>query len=204
MDRQTIALIFQEGGRFITELIRTRPFKRPETVKQQPTAVIEQPPEVTKTGEGKASSVEAGVACVPCCNDHFSVCSGLISDEAIRMARRTGMQNDEIIGRINHCEDQLNAMEREDLSVEKIASLPGWEKEIAIYAQNQGAAIRHKLEGVTSVDDLEDVALQIKEARIKIGKDYFKGRLAHMSEVEKTEAGRRALEKLEEDLTNEQ
>lgn len=66
MDRQTIALIFQEGGKFITELIRTRPFKRPEPAR--PVAVEEQPPEVVKTTtvteEGKASSIEAG--CVPC------------------------------------------------------------------------------------------------------------------------------------------
>lgn len=68
MDRQFIAVLFQEGGKLVTELIRNRPLKRPRSaiVAQQSVMVEEQPPEVAETPakEGKASSIESG--CVPC------------------------------------------------------------------------------------------------------------------------------------------
>jgi hypothetical protein len=124
--------------------------------------------------------ISSGTACIPCCIDHYSTCAGLISDEAIRMVRRQGIENQEIINRILSCRSQLNAMEREDLSVEKIAELPDWEKEIAILAQNESAVIRHKLSEVKSVEDLESVAIQIKNDYKEIGRSWLKGRIAHM------------------------
>jgi len=109
----------------------------------------------------------------------------------MRMVRRKGI-NDEIVRRILRCSDQLNAMEREDLSVEKMAYLPDWERQIAIYAQNEGAKVRHKLDSIKSADDLEDVALQIKTARDKIGMEWHKGRLAQMGPEEKQSIHERA------------
>lgn len=197
MNAQIIAVIFQEGGKLLSEIIRNRPPRRKEAIEKPPQVMFDEEP-LEKPGESKATSVEAGIACLPCINNHFSVCSGLISDEALRMARRHGI-GDEEISRVNKCLDQLNAMEREDLAVDKIKALPDWEKDLAIYAQNESASIRHKLENLTSVDDLEDAAVKIKEARTKIGKDYFKGKLARMPKEQKRELAEKTVSKLLEE-----
>jgi len=115
-----------------------------------------------------------GTACVTCSINHLSACAGLLSDEAIRFARREGVTSEEVIRRISRCQDQLNAMEREDLAVEKVAQLPDWEKKLAIEAQNKSAEIRHKLENISSIEDLENVALEIKTVRDELGKKWFK------------------------------
>ena len=195
MDRQTIALIFQEGGRFITELIRTRPFKRPETVR--PVIVEEQPPKVaeTITEEEKASSIEAG--CVPCAIGHFGTCSGLLN-EAMRFAKKDGVGSSEVIDRVNMCLDELNAMERVDLRPEMITDLPDWEKELANGALTASRATRHGLEGLTDGNDLEKVAASTQTARTEIGRKWFKERMARMPKEEKEKLAEKAIEKLEE------
>jgi len=196
LDRQTIALIFQEGGRFITELIRTRPFKRPETVR--PVIVEEQPPKVaeTITEEGKASSIEAG--CVPCAIGHFGTCSGLLN-EAMRFAKKDGVGSSEVIDRVNMCLDELNAMERVDLRPELITDLPDWEKELANRALTASRATRHGLEELTTGNGLEKVAASTQKARTEIGRGWFKERLARMPKEEKEKLAERAIEKLEEE-----
>lgn len=201
MNNQVVAIIIQEGTRFIAEIIKSRPRKRPtvqppvqpEIKETETAATIKEADEVVADKQPG----QEGTACIPCVNGHFSVCSGLISDEAIRMARRHGI-GDEEISRINKCLDQLNAMEREDLAVDKLDKLPQWEKDLAIYAQSESASIRHSLETLTSVDDLETVALKIKSTRMKIGQVFFKEKLSHMTEEEKKELAEKALEKLEE------
>jgi len=179
MNVQLVSVLIAEGGKLVSSLLATRPRHRQE--QSFPEIVEVTPPE---TSQGTAEKAEEGTACLPCINSHFSVCSGLISDEALRMARRHGI-GDEEIRRINKCLDQLNAMEREDLAIEKIKDLPPWEKEIAIYAQNESADIRHGLETLTSVDDLEKVAIRIKDSRIRIGSRWFKGKLARLTPEEK-------------------
>lgn len=178
MKTEIVAVILQVGGKICSDLLRLRSHS-PKQISEAPSSPSPpaEPAEVTEEiGDDK---IEKGTACLPCINGHFSVCSGLISDEALRMARRHGITHEEI-SRINKCLDQLNAMEREDLSIDKIEALPQWEKELAIYAQNESAAIRHKLEHLNSVDDLEDAALRIKVSRTKIGQEYFRGKLSHL------------------------
>lgn len=155
-----------------------------ETTKEQKlkfkaaSIAIEAVDEELKKVEEEKEEVTEGTACVPCCADHFSTCAGILSDEAVRMSRRKGITDSEVIKRILNCGSQLNAMEREDLAVEKIARLPKWEKDIAIYAQNKGAEIRHKLNSIESVEDLETIGIELKRARDKIGSEYIRGRLS--------------------------
>lgn len=193
MNIQLVAVMIQEGTRFVAEIIRSRPHTRPgkADVPKAPTTK-----EATKVVTEQQTKQE-GTACIPCVNGHFSVCSGLISDEAIRMARRHGIGNEEI-SRINKCLDQLNAMEREDLAVDKLDKLPQWEKDLAIYAQAESAGIRHSLETLTSVDDLETVALKIKRTREKIGLTFFKEKLSRMPKEEQKQLVKQALTKIEE------
>jgi len=144
----------------------------PTLTEAEPAVSMEKTPSMQQESE-----VSKGVACIPCASDHFSTVAGLISDEAVRMARRSGIQDQEVVRRILRASDQLNAMEREDLSVEKIAKLPAWEKELAVLAQSESAKIRHKLNEVKSVEDLEAVAAEVVAAREKIGQEYFKRKL---------------------------
>lgn len=199
MDKGIIATLFQQGGQLLTEFIKSRPPKRMKVEQkvEQAITVVEQP-EVTAPQaviEGKASSVEAG--CVPCAIGHFGTCSGLLN-EAMRFAKKDGMSSSEVIDRVNICLDELNAMERVDLRPEMIINLPDWEKELANKSLTESRATRHSLEGLTTVDDLEKVTANTQTARNKIGRGWFKERLARMPKEEKGELVKRAIEKLEE------
>ncbi len=203
MDYQTKALICQEGGKLLTELIRTRPRKRAAPALQESVPVVVeegQPPEVvevtTTAVEGeKASGIVAG--CVPCAIGHLGTCSGL-TNEAVRFAKKDGVQSGEVIDRVNMCLDELNAMERVDLRPEMIVNLTEWEKELANQALVASRSARHDLEGLTSVEGLEQAAANIQTTRTAIGRGWFQKRLASMPKGEKEKLVERAVEKLEE------
>lgn len=202
MDRQTVAFIIQEGSKFITELIRTRVPKRTGAITRQPVVVEEQAQEVaeettttTTAKEEKASSIASG--CVPCSLGHLSVCSGIIN-EAMRFARSDGIESNEVIDRVTHCLQELNSLEREDLTPEMTINLPSWEKELALEALKTSRATRHLLEGATTVDDLEKAAANTQTANTQIARKWFKQRLKNMSKGQKEELAEKAIEKLEE------
>lgn len=197
MNTNILAVFIQEGTKLFSDILRSRPPKRLEKpIPEESSQIIELTEEKVESTD-KPEKATDGTACIPCVNNHFSVCSGLISDEALRMARRKGI-GDEEIRRINKCLDQLNAMEREDLAIENIKGLSEWERDLAIYAQNESAGIRHTLESLTSVDDLEIAAIKINKARNKIGGEYFKKKLSNMPKEEKVKIAVKAIEKLEE------
>ena len=200
MDINTLVGLMRDGGSLLLSLMslrRSPEVKRPEVespeeaferLYRQPESTqklkqmaaqkaMEAVDEELQKVEQEKKQIARGTACLPCILDHVKTCAGIVSDEAVRMARRHGIGDSEVIKRILDCGSQLNAMEREDLSVEKIAELPKWEKDIAIYAQNKSAEIRHKLNDLRSADDLEKVAVDIKQARDKIGTDYIRRRL---------------------------
>lgn len=198
-----VSIIIQEGGRFVTELIRSRPSKRvsvaesllPVEIPKEPEEKLEET--LKKPTAEKATSVEAG--CVPCAIGHFGTCSGLLN-EAMRFAKKEGVESTEVIDRVNICLDELNAMERVDLRPEMIANLPEWEKELANRALTQSRATRHGLESLVSVDALEKVTASTQTARQEIGRDWFKERLARMSPDEKEKLAKKVVEKLEKEV----
>ncbi len=202
MDRQTIALLCQEGGKFITELIRTRVTRRAPAIARQPAVMEEQPQEVTEEviretttiEEGKASGIVAG--CVPCAIGHLGTCSG-VTNEAVRFAKTDGLQSAEVIDRVNMCLDELNAMERVDLRPAMIVNLTSWEKDLANQALVASRSVRHELEGLSSIDGLERAAANIQTTRTEIGRKWFKERLARMPTEEKQKLAEKAIEKLE-------
>ncbi len=200
MDRHTVALICQEGGKFITQLIMTRVPKRTPVITRQAVVVEEQAQEVVEETasieEGKASSIASG--CVPCSLGHLSVCTGIIN-EGMRFARSDGMESNEVIDRVTHCLQELNSLEREDLTPEMTINLPSWEKELAIEALNTSRATRHLLEGATTIDDLEKAAANTQTANTQIARKWFKQRLKNMSKGQKEELAGKAIERLEEE-----
>jgi len=195
-----LAMIFQEGGKIITGLLSTRSPK----LKTAPQPKSEHAPPAESQGalggdsleENNATSIKAG--CVPCAIGHFGTCTGLLN-ESMRFARSDGLGSNEVIDRVSHCLQELNAMEREDLTSEKIVNLPPWEKVLALEALEASRATRHLLEGITTENDLEKATADTQIASTKISRKWFKQRLDRMPKEEKVKLTQKAIEKLEED-----
>ncbi len=216
MKSEFLAMCFQYGGQIITALLKNRAPRRLPA----PALPLEEPPsveegisqEIDLSGSGMVSipldkeakavegagSIEAG--CVPCALGHISTCSGGLA-EAMRFARKDGMDSNQVIDRIGHCLEELNIMEREDLSPQKIASLPKWEKDLAVEALNVSRKMRHDLEGLSTestVDDLEQLAAGAQDSREYITRGWFKHKLTTMSGKEKSELVKKTIAELEE------
>jgi hypothetical protein len=182
MNSNTVAILLQEGGKFISQLLMIAP-RKPKTVETEsalPEPVISQeiPQEEQVEAiemESKAAGIEAG--CLPCSIGHLGTCSGLLN-EAMRFAKKDGIASGEVINRVNICLDELNALERVDLRPELIITLPEWQKSLAGEALAESRSTRHRLEGIASVDDLEQAAATLQKTRNDVGKAWFENRLA--------------------------
>jgi hypothetical protein len=126
----------------------------------------------------KATDIATG--CVPCSIGHLGTCSGLLN-EAMRFARKGGVESDEVISRINMCLDELNALERVDLRPELIHGLSPWERTLAEKALSLSRSLRHDLEGLSTLGSLEEIAAKTQGTRQEIGKGWFKGKLERMT-----------------------
>jgi hypothetical protein len=126
----------------------------------------------------KATDIATG--CVPCSIGHLGTCSGLLN-EAMRFARKDGIESGEVIERVNMCMDELNSLERVDLRPEMIVNLPEWEKTLAEKALNLSRTLRHNLEQLSNVSTLEKVSAETQATRQEIGKGWFQGRLSRMT-----------------------
>lgn len=152
----------------------------PEPVGERHESLREIAEEVRGTGD-------VATGCVPCSLSHFGTCSGLLN-EAIRFARKDGLESNEVLDRINKSLDELNTLERVDLDSEKIYALPPGEKEIAIKALNASRATRHALESLTTVDELEKVTADVQTIRKDIGRDWYRYRLSKIPKEKLSEA----------------
>ena len=213
MNRETIAQMFQMGGQVITTILRNRspkPMEPPtypivegtevEELDLSGSEMVEIP--LDKEGkaiEQKATSIEAG--CVPCAIGHLGTCTGVLN-EAMRFARSDGINSAEVIDRVSMCMDEISALERIDLRPEMLVSLPPWERKLANNVLNKSRGIRHRLEGLGNVSDLEDVAAETQTLRKEVGRAWFQQRLSKMSDKEKTDISKRVLQKLEEGQDN--
>lgn len=165
----------------------------PETAKTAPES--EETPESLPPSL-EVSQEKAGTACIPCSVNHLSTCSGLLS-EAMRFAREDGIDNHEVITRIGLCQDELNAMEREDLRPEKVIELNQQDKEFANKLLTGSRDLRHGLENLSSVDDLETISANAQRLRTDVGQSWLKRRLSRMSHKQKQAVVEKTLEKLE-------
>jgi hypothetical protein len=148
--------------------------------------------------QGSQGIVE-GTACIPCSQDHLSTCSGLLA-EALRFARKDGVESTEVISRVGLCRDELNAMERVDLRPELTAQLPEWERNIANGVLTGSRDLRHDMAEILNPDDLEKVAGRAQVLRRDIGEQWLKGRIANMSPEEKAKVKERAEQILDKEL----
>ncbi len=136
------------------------------------------PATVTETSAGGKAAAEIATACVPCAVGHFSTSSGLLK-EAVRF-KGEGIASPEILDRIAAVLEEQNALEREDLSPEKIQRLAGWEKAIAGEALSQSRQLRHRLESIQTIDELEQAAADTRAYYLKLSRQWYRGRFSKL------------------------
>lgn len=125
------------------------------------------------------SQIEAvATACVPCALGHFSTSAGLLN-EAVRF-KGEGIASDAILDRVAKVLEEQNTLERVDLTQEKIQSAPQWEREIAEEALNQSRSLRHRLENLSTIQQLEQAAADTESFYKKFNREWFKRRFAHL------------------------
>jgi len=141
---------------------------------------------------------DVATACVACSVGHWSTCSGLLN-EAMRFGKKDGMSN-EVIDRVNKCLDELNSLERIDLTPEKILNAPAWEKDLAETVLVQSRETRHKLETITNINEVEQLAADTEKFRRELGREWYKRRLSHLNPSDKKKIREKAHELVEEEL----
>jgi len=120
----------------------------------------------------KIEKEEKGTACLPCARHHFSTVSAALN-EALRFARSEGIKHPEVVKRIGIATDELNILERIDLSADNIAKLKEKEREVANWALIQARNLRHMIDAIRNVKDLEMAAAEAADVRTKYFKKLF-------------------------------
>jgi len=103
--------------------------------------------------EDTSQAQEIATACVPCALGHFSTSSGLLN-ECVRF-KEDGITSNEILDRVAKVLAEQNALERVDLTPEKLGRSPEWERKLAERALAESRRLRHILEGLESIEQLE-------------------------------------------------
>ena len=114
-------------------------------------------------------------ACLPCGLGHLSTSSALLN-EAMRF-KKDGLATPQVLDDIAQAIGELNALERIDLTPAKIDLLPDWEKEMANLALEKSRELRHKLESVQNMDDLEEISIDTEEFYKQLNRDWSVKRL---------------------------
>lgn len=100
-------------------------------------------------------------ACVPCAIGHFSTSARLLN-EAVRF-KKDGLVSPQVLDDIAASLGEQNALERIDLTPEKIRNLPEWEQDMATEALDKSRELRHRLETVKTMDELQNIAADTEE-----------------------------------------
>ena len=116
--------------------------------------------------------IEAGVSCLPCSRDHFSTVSGALG-EALRFARKEGVQHNEVQRRLGMALDELNMLERIDLSAESIKGLEGEDKKLAEWGLNSARDLRHRITQIRDTSSLEDTTAEASNIRTEFMKKLW-------------------------------
>jgi len=122
-------------------------------------------------------SVTEGVksACVPCAIGHFSTSATLLN-EAVRF-KKDGLTSPQVLDDIAQAIGEQNALERIDLTAAKIQTLPDWEKEMAETALEKSRDLRHMLESVQSMEELQSIAAVTEEFYKWLNREWASKRL---------------------------
>ena len=140
---------------------------------------------------GVSQMSAAGKACIPCGTDHFSTAAGLLN-EAKRFALEGGIEHPEVLDRIARAEDELNAFERVDGALDKVATLPPDEKALMDRMLIASRKIRHELKEISDTEALDKVGAEAMNARRDFRLEVFKRQFTSLSEAKKEELRKRA------------
>ena len=165
-----------------------------------PVLEVPQEPEIIAIPE----PTDIASACVPCALGHMSTSTGMLN-EAIRF-KKDGIASNEVLDRIAKTLEELNSLERVDLAPDKIEMLPPWEKTLANEALLKSREIRHKVEGIKAMNDLEKIAAETDRFYKKLNREWFKQRLSgkgitkgKLEEMKQT-AAQQAADKVEKEV----
>jgi len=122
-------------------------------------------------------SIQQGVksACVVCAIGHF-VTSSKFLNEAVRF-KKDGLASPQVLDDIAEAIGEQNALERIDLTPAKIETLPEWEKEMAEGALEKSRELRHRLETVANMIDLQKIAVETEEYFRYLNREWASKRL---------------------------
>ncbi|MBU0777983.1 hypothetical protein KKF82_06975, partial [Patescibacteria group bacterium] len=158
----------------------TAPTRTTESPKESPLpTTLPQPSE-----ESPRDEQDIATACVPCAIGHFAGSAKLLN-EAIRF-RDDGITSNQVLDDIAGAIGELNAMERVDLTPERLQKTPGWERAIADEALRESRKLRHRLEGISSMEEIEKVAADTESYFKKLNRQWYKGRFSNLG-AEKAE-----------------
>jgi hypothetical protein len=224
MDDILIATLITEGGKLLSEFMRSSQAGKRGVVEVQWPEIPEQLPNFTdpfadrsapKIISSEVKIIPVGLpevnyapvqspgdgekvatSCVGCAIGHLATVSGLLK-ECVRFTGE-GMDSPNIVDRLNTCLDELNAMERVDLLPNKIQLLPDWEKDLAHRALNVSRETRHFIEaGITSPEQFEKVAANLINERQAIGNAWLQQKLRALSTEDKEVIAKRVMARLE-------
>ena len=128
--------------------------------------------------ETPSEEQDIATACVPCAIGHFSGAAKLLN-EAIRF-RDEGIGSNQVLDDIAGAIGELNAMERVDLTPERLQKTPGWERAIADESLRESRELRHRLEGISSMEEIEKAAADTESYYKKLNRQWYKGRFTHL------------------------
>lgn len=140
------------------------------------------PTTTTQEPETVAKQEAVATACVPCALGHFSTTAGLLN-EAVRF-KKEGITSNEVLDRIAKTLEELNTLERVDLTPEKIRSAPDWERDIAEEALQQSRGLRHRLETIKTIEELEQAAADTEGYYRSLNRVWWKQRFAKAGKTE--------------------
>ena len=121
---------------------------------------------------------EIATACVPCAIGHYAGAAKLLN-EAIRF-RDDGIESNQVLDDIAGAIGELNAMERVDMTPEKLQNTSSWERPIADEALRESRKLRHRLEGISSMEEIEKAAADTESYYKKLNRQWYRGRFSNL------------------------
>jgi len=158
----------------------TTPTRAPESQKESPLPTTQPPP----SEENPREEQDIATACVACAIGHYAGAAKLLN-EAIRF-REDGIESNQVLDDIAGAIGELNAMERVDLTPERLQKTPGWERAIADEALRESRKLRHRLEGISSMEEIEKAAADTESYFKKLNRQWYRGRFSNLG-AEKAE-----------------
>ncbi len=121
-------------------------------------------------------------ACISCSRSHLSTASGALS-EAIRFARSGGITDPEAFRRIDMAENEINIMERIDLSPAAIQAAPVVDRQLARNYLPRIRELRQHIGQIKDTDSLEEAAAEAEQLSLDLKRSYIEAQKPIVNKV---------------------